>query len=94
MGDTWFNETCDLMTCEGPHDVRKIDMGCAEDAQCGRDVKGEYICLCNDGFNGDPYGEACVGKTSEFFKLCLHFSVHLVMSNFIRMRINFSTGSS
>ena len=77
------------MTCEGPHDVRKIDMGCAENAQCGRDVKGEYICLCNDGYKGDAYGEACVGKTSEFFTLCLNFSVRPVISNFNYVRMNF-----
>ena len=55
------------MTCDGPHDVRKIDRGCAENAQCGRDIKGEYVCLCDNGYEGDPYGEACVGKISFFF---------------------------
>ena len=55
------------MTCDGPHDVRKIDRGCAEHARCGRDSKGEYVCLCDNGYEGDPYGEACVGKISVFF---------------------------
>ena len=50
------------MVCDGPNDIRKIDGGCAENAQCGRDARGEYICLCNDGYEGDPYGEACHGK--------------------------------
>ena len=65
IGDTWYNQTCHLMRCDGPNEVNKIEGACAEHAWCGEDSHGQYVCICDDGYQGDPYGDACEGEMKE-----------------------------
>ena len=63
VGESWRDELCHIQTCDGPASISvEQDATCAQHASCGPALDGTNVCLCDNGYEGDPYGEACTGN--------------------------------
>ncbi len=65
VGESWRDEDCQKKTCDGPATERVEPGECAENAMCGLDENQEFQCLCNNGYEGNPDGDACTGALEQ-----------------------------